>query len=276
MRVALCYMNGEFLPLQKAVLPVSDYVIQRGVGVFESICTFRRRPLMLSPHLERLARSAGSAGITMPLLLEDLKAVIRDGIGKMKDECLVRPYITGGDVFVDGEFPSPRLFVLFEKVRKPSPDVYDRGVLLFPVDRGRHTPGVKSTDYMLSYSGHSQCREAYEILYCPDGEITEAAHSTFFLYKGGTLVTAPLSRVLKGTTRDIILQLAREKGMKVEERCPLVSELPEADEAFITGSVKEVVPVVRIGDQAVGSGKPGPVTRMLHHTFLEEIVRWLE
>jgi len=154
--------------------------------------------------------------------------------------------------------------------------VYDKGVLLLPVDGGRHIPGVKSVDYMFSYTGYGKRHDAYEILYCPDGEITEAAHSTFFLYKGGTLVTAPLSRVLKGTTRDIILQLAREKGMKVEERCPLVSELPEADEAFITGSVKEVVPVVRIGDQAVGSGKPGPVTRMLHHTFLEEIVRWLE
>jgi len=64
--------------------------------------------------------------------------------------------------------------------------------------------------------------------------------------------------------------------MKIEERCPLLSEVAEAGEAFITGSVKEVVPVVKIGEQAVGSGIPGPVTRMLHHTFLEEIIRWLE
>ena len=85
-----------------------------------------------------------------------------------------------------------------------------------------------------------------------------------------------MSRVLKGTTRDIILQLAREKGMKVEERTPLLSELKGAEEAFITGSVKEVVPVVQIGGQIIGDGRPGPVTRMLHHTFLEEIIRWLE
>lgn len=64
--------------------------------------------------------------------------------------------------------------------------------------------------------------------------------------------------------------------MKIEERCPLLTELSTAEEAFITGSVKEVVPVVKIGDQVIGTGKPGAVTRMLHHTMLEEIVRWLE
>jgi branched-chain amino acid aminotransferase len=269
-------MNGTFLPKEKATLPVSDYIILRGVGVFESICTFRKRPLMLTPHLERLVRSAETASVTIPLPIEDIKEVIREGISRMQEDCLIRPYITGGDVFIDGSFPASRLFILFEKVQKPSPDVYANGVLLLPVDGGRHIPGVKSIDYMFSYSGYGKRRDAYEILYCPEGEITEAAHSTFFLYTGGKLVTAPLSRVLKGTTRDIILQLAAEKGMKIEERCPLLSELPSAEEAFITGSVKEVVPVVRIGEQVIGDGKPGAVTKMLHHTLLEEIVRWLE
>ena len=274
--MALCYMDGTFLPLEKASVPVSDYIILRGVGVFESICTFRRRPLMLTPHLERLGRSAQSAGISLPLSLDEIKEIVREGISRVADECLARPYVTGGDVFHQGIFPSPRFFILFEKVQKPAPEVYDRGVMLLPVDEGRRIPGVKSVDYMFSYTEYSKNRDAYEILYAPEGEITEASHSTFFLYRRGTLITAPLSRVLRGTTRDIILQLAREGGMKVEERPPLLSEVAEAEEAFITGSVKEVVPVVRVGDQKVGKGTPGPVTRMLHHTFLEEIVRWLE
>lgn len=274
--MSLCYINGAFQPREKASIPVSDYIILRGVGVFESICTFRKQPLMLTPHLERLVRSAESASIALPIPVDEIKDIIREGIARMKEDCLVRPFITGGDIFHQGAFPASRFFTLFEKVQKPSPEVYDRGVLLMPVDGGRHTPGVKSVDYMFSYTGFSGRSDAYEILYCPEGEITEAAHSTFFLYKNGALITAPLSRVLKGTTRDIILQLAREKGMKIEERCPLLSEIAEAGEAFITGSVKEVVPVVKIGEQAVGSGIPGPVTRMLHHTFLEEIIRWLE
>lgn len=274
--MSLCYINGAFLPKEKTSLPVSDYIILRGVGVFESICTFRKRPLMLTPHLERLVHSAESASIALPLPMDEIKDIIREGISRMKEDCLVRPYITGGDIFHQGSFPASRLFILFDKVQKPAPEVYDKGVLLLPVDGGRHIPGVKSVDYMFSYTGYGKRHDAYEILYCPDGEITEAAHSTFFLYTKGKLVTAPLSRVLKGTTRDIILQLAREKGMKIEERCPLLSETANAEEAFLTGSVKEVVPVVKIGDQTIGTGKPGPVTRMLHYTFLEEIIRWLE
>ena len=274
--MALCYINGTFMLLEEASLPVSDFIILRGVGVFESICTFRRRPLMLTPHLERLASSAGGACMAMPMPLEDIREVILQGISRMTEECLVRPFITGGDIFHQGCFPATRLFILFEKVQKPAPEIYSNGVWLVPVDRARHSPEVKSVDYMSSYKEYSKHGGAYEILYCPEGEITEAAHSTFFLYKGGTLITAPLSRVLKGTTRDIILQLAREKGMKVEERTPLLSELKGAEEAFITGSVKEVVPVVKIGGQIIGDGRPGPVTRMLHHTFLEEIIRWLE
>lgn len=274
--MALCYMDGSFLPLEKASIPVSDYIILRGVGVFESIRTFRRRPLMLTPHLERLGRSAQRAGITLPLTLDELKDIVRGGVAMIEDECLIRPYVTGGDVFHQGTFPSPRLFILFEKVQKPAPEVYEHGVMLLPVDEGRRIPGVKSVDYMFSYTEYSKNKDAYEILYAPEGEITEASHSSFFLYRDGTLITAPLTRVLRGTTRDIILQLARERGMKVKERCPMMSEVAGAEEAFITGSVKEVVPVVRIGDMQVGNGTPGPVTRMLHHTFLEEIVRWLE
>lgn len=274
--MSLCYINGEFLPIEKATLPVTDFIILRGVGVFESISTFRKRPLMLTPHLERLLRSAASASLALPLPEEDIKSLVLEGISRMTEDCLVRPYITGGDVFLSGAFPASRLFILFEKINKPAPEVYADGVLLMPVDGGRHIPGIKNIDYMFSYTGFAKRGDAYEILYCPDGEITEAAHSSFFLYTGGRLVTAPLSRVLKGTMRDIILQLAAEKGMKIEERCPLLSELSTAEEAFITGSVKEVVPVVKIGDQVIGSGRPGAVTRMLHHTLLEEIVRWLE
>lgn len=274
--MALCYMDGQFLPIEKAALPVSDTIILRGVGVFESICTFRRRPLMLTPHLERLVRSAAASFIRVPLPVTAMKDIVYEGIAKLQDECLVRPYITGGDIFLDGQFPSPRFFTLFEKVQKPAPEVYDKGIMLLPVDEERHNPNVKSTNYMLSYTKYAKCKEAFEILYAPGGEITEAGHSTFFLYIAGTLVTAPLSRVLKGTTRAIVLQLAEEKGMKVEQRCPLLSELPRAQEAFITGSMKEIVPVVRVGQQVIGSGTPGPVTKMLHRTLLEEIIRWLE
>ena len=100
--------------------------------------------------------------------------------------------------------------------------------------------------------------------------------SNFFICKEGKIVTAPVGKVLKGVTRDIILTLAAENGFKVEERCPRESELAEADEAFITGSVKEVLPVVRIGAVKIGKGRPGPVAQALRHLFVKNKGRWMD
>ena len=116
--MSLCYINGAFQPKEKTSIPVSDYIILRGVGVFESICTFRKRPLMLTPHLERLVRSAESASIALPIPVDEIKDIIREGIARMKEDCLVRPFITGGDIFHQGVFPASRFFTLFEKVQK--------------------------------------------------------------------------------------------------------------------------------------------------------------
>ena len=143
-----------------------------------------------------------------------------------------------------------------------------------PINEGRGTPSVKSVDYRRTYALTQD--GAFEVLYCPDGEITESAHSSFFMVKHGILVTAPLPRVLKGTTRQAVLDLAKREGISVEERCPHLDELAEAEEAFITGSVKKILPVTRIGSQVIGSGRPGPMTRLLSRIYLEYILDWLE
>lgn len=271
----LCYIEGQFLPLEKAALPVSDLIIQRGVGVFEVIATCGGRPLMLSPHLERLTRSAASVRIRLTPPVEEMKRVIREGIARMGGEVRVKVYLTGGDVF-DGEkgFIEPRFFVVFDRPDLPPKEAYEHGATLEPLPFGRDDPSVKSVDYRTSYALSQS--GALEVLYCPDGEITETGHSSFFLVLNGTLVTAPLSRVLKGTTRQAILELARGEGIPVEERCPLWSELPQAREAFITGSSKRVVPVSRVGHIVIGDGRPGPMTARLSELYLRRIEQWLE
>ena len=270
----LCYIGGRFVPPGEAVLPVSDLMIQRGVGVFETIGTYEKRPLMLTPHLERLLGGAERLQIYPPLSLEAMRAVVREGIARLNEELQVKVYLSAGDVFEQGRgFVSPRFFVLFERLSLPSSSCYETGVTLEPVDGVRENPEVKSIDYRAAYALPSG---AFEVLYCPKGEITEAAHSSFFLVLKGTLVTAPVSRVLEGTTRRIILELARGAGIPVEERCPMLTELPLAEEAFITGSVKKVLPVSRVGDRMIGDGRPGPMTRRLSTLYLDRIREWLE
>mgnify|MGYP005804539791 CR=1 FL=1 len=85
-----------------------------------------------------------------------------------------------------------------------------------------------------------------------------------------------MGRVQNGGTRDILKRLDTENGFTVEERCPREEELAQADEAFITGSVKEILPVVRVGSQKIGSGRPGPAVQRLQHIFLQNMPKWLD
>ena len=271
----LCYINGKFVTPDEANLPVSDLIIQRGVGVFEAIATHGLKSLMLTPHLERLLNSAAKTGITNLPDIEFMKKIIREGISKIGRDTRVRPFITGGDNFDPKEnaFTQPRFFVIFDELGYIKPEEYENGVMLDPVSYGRDDPAIKSVDYRATYLMNDN---ATEILYCPNGEITESGHGTFFLVIGNRLITAPLSRVLKGTTRTAILELAKSEGMIIEERCPLWSELSNANEAFVTGSIKMVVPVVKIGGLTIADGKPGAVTKKLSDLYKKYMEKWLE
>ena len=280
--VNLCYMDGVFRPLNETKLPVSDLIIQRGVGVFESIPTVDGRPLCMTAHIERLLVSAKASTIDVPVAPDEMKSIIREGLARLARmepgrETLIRPYITGGDDFDELKgFRHPRFFILFENANRPPKELYEKGVLLWPLDMARRSPETKSVDYMTSYSLEARENGAFEVLYCPGGEITEGAHSSFFLVQDGELVTAPLTRVLSGTTRRIVIELARRNGIRVRESVALLAGLSGSQEAFITGSLKGILPVVRVGGNVIGDGRPGAVTRRLREIYASGISEWLE
>lgn len=278
--MSICFLEGKFRPTSECNLPITDLSIQRGVGVFDSIRVYSRKPFALKEHLERLEKSASGAGIQYGDIMEKLPGIIREGAAHPdcpeNGECLAKPFITGGDVNENGRFPNPRFFVIFEGGGPLSPEEYKTGVSLHPTSEGRPYPLIKTTNYLV---GLMQCvgmGNVLECLYCPGGEITETLRSSFFLCKDGKIITAPTGRVLGGVTRNIIIELAEENGFTVEQRCPLVSELGTADEAFVTSSWKEVMPVVAVGDKKIGSGKPGPVAMHLQKLFRSSMNRWMD
>lgn len=274
--MSLCYIDGAYVPVAEARIPVTDLAVQRGIGVFETIRTYGGRPMALTRHLFRLRDSAARCGIALPMDLEEIKWIIREGLSKIEGDSRARPYVTGGDEMRDGTFPNPRFFVFFEPLNPPSLELYMKGAALFPVDMERPMSLLKSINYMQGYLPLRQDPEALEILYCPGGEITESSHSNAFMVKGGRILTAPVGRVLDGTMRGMTIEVARESGFDVEECCPRVEELAEAEEFFITGSVKEILPVVRIGKTIIGNGTPGPVATILRHHYLQNLECWLE
>lgn len=272
----LCYVDGKFVKPEEAFLPLSDLIIQRGVGVFEAFASFGGKSLMLTPHMERFVASAKSSGIANIPDIEFMKGIVREGLAKIGHDVRVRTFLTGGDEFdtEKGCFPEPRFFVIFDEVGLISDEARNQGIVLEPVSFGRDNPEVKSVDYRATFT---LTKDAYDILYCPNGEITECGHSNFFLVlNDGRIITAPLSRVLKGTTRAGTIEVAKAEGLTVEERCPLWSELAGAREAFITGSMKLIVPAVKIGGITIGNGKPGKVTLRLYELYKQYMARWLE
>ena len=274
--MSLAYFEGEYRSPSSVSIPVTDLSVQRGVGIFDSLRTLGGKPLGLSLHLDRLERSCREASIALPASRKEIEAVVREGIARRNGEASVRIYVTGGDVLEGGAFTAPRWFVLFEPIHAPESSARAQGVALWPLLHERPLPLLKSINYMAAYVEKGLHPEAYEILYCPGGEITEATASNAFMVIDGRILTAPLERVLAGVTRTYVLELAREAGYRVEERCPRLDDAGLAAEFFITGSVKEVLPVVKIGAVRIGDGRPGPVTRHMTQLLSGSLDRWAE
>lgn len=270
----LCHMNGVFIDSKDAALPVTDLALQRGIAVFDSIRSYGGRPFALSAHLERFFESARLSKITLPYSADEIAAVVRDGLSRIEGDGLAKVFLTGGDIEKYGTFPSPRFFALFSPVPPTPSEFFTKGVSLSMLPEERQLVGIKSINYMNPCLSHLP--GTFEALYCPDGEITESATSSFFAVTKDNLITAPDHRVLRGVTREIVVDLARREGLNVELRCLPVGELAHIDEAFITGSVKEITPVTGIGDAVVGDGLPGAVTKRIYELFRESIPLRLE
>lgn len=276
----LAFYNGSFRPVSQCSIPITDMAVQRGVGVFDSIRTFKCRAFALQDHMERLALSAKTAGIDADAVIAPMRDAIREGIKRADcpghGDCVVKAYITGGDVNETWRFPSPRWFVIFTEAVMPTREQYAAGVALEPTDARRPYPVVKSMNYLPGFMSVAGMDDVAECLYCPDGKVTETLTASFFICSGGRLITAPVGEVLAGVTRGIVVGLARDAGYKVDERCPDVSELEGADEAFLTSSLREVLPVVRVGGKAIGRGKPGPVSSHLLQLYRANIEAHLD
>lgn len=267
--MSFCYLNGKFIEGGQAALPLSDLAIQRGIAVFDTVRTYNGRPYALPAHLERLAESARLSRIAFPVPIEEIGSIIREGASQIQGDSLAKPFITAGDDETDGTFPHSRLFILFSPLAPTPEKVYTKGIALSILSEERQLFRIKSINYMVPFS--NRVPGTFEPLYCPRGEITESATSSFFAVAGENIITAPDHRILRGITREILIDLARKEGLNVEMRCLHLDELKCATETFITGSVKEVAPVVKIGSTIIGDGTPGLMTSRLLRLFRKNI-----
>ncbi len=273
-------IDGEVVPAEAAVVSVFDRGFLYGDSVFETIRTYGGRPFELEKHLDRLEASARRVFISLPVTVQSLGREVSEAVSYAgHPEAYVRVMVTRGA----GEFglsPAevgvPRRVVIVLPLVLPPSWAYGRGidVVTFATRRAADATdaeGAKVANYLVAVLAMRRARAAgalEALVLDGEGNVVEGATSNVFVLRRGQLVTPPEDAgILVGITRERVLGAARALAIPVSLRRIPLAELLEADEAFISSSVREMLSVVRVDGQVIGDGVPGPLTRRLHARF---------
>jgi D-alanine transaminase len=269
------YLNGEYLPLDKACVPVLDRGFIFGDGVYEVIPVYAGNAFRLQHHLQRLKNSMQAVRITNPHTDEEWNAIINEVVTRNNDgDQSIYLQITRGVAHRDHRFPgdsTPTVFVmsnLFDPVPKQQ---LENGVNAITLDDIRwQYCSIKSIALLPNILLRQQAVEqgAAEAILLRNGEVTEGAASNVFIVKDGIIITPPKTDcLLPGITRDLVVEQAHEHGLTVKEANIKQTELETADEIWLTSSTKEILPVTKLNGQPVGSGKPGTVWQQMYALY---------
>jgi branched-chain amino acid aminotransferase len=273
-------IDGELFEPEKATVTVYDRGFLYGDAVFETLRTYGGRPFALSQHLARLRRSAALVFIQLPIEEAALASEVESAVAAAGNaESYARVIITrgSGPIGLDPDLARfPLRVILVEPLRPPSRDAYAQGIgaALIPTRRvadATHAAGAKLGNYLpnLLALREAKLRGAEEALVVDaSGRVIEGASSNVFCLRRGTLSTPPEDAgILAGITRALVLEVAGALALPTKERELYADDLYGADEVFITSSIRELLPIVRVDDHAIGAGTPGDVTRALHRAF---------
>ncbi len=273
------YVDGQFVGASEAVIPVDDLAIMRGFGVFDLMRTLNGKPLFLRQHIQRLEDSARRIGIRLPWTQKELTGIVLDTLHRNAfKESNIRIVVTGGSSpdFITPQ-GKPRLLVLVTRAPSLPEAWYTDGVKIITFFSERSIPGAKSIDYVAATIALKQARDqgAIEAVYVDHtGHVLEGTTSNIFSLINGTLIT-PGTGILSGITRKAVLDLAA-KILPVDIRDLNLGELTSANEVFITGTNKMIVPVVQVDRSSIGSGRPGQTTQTLMQALSEQIDDYYE
>jgi len=274
-------VNGRITPERDAVISVFDHGFLYGEGIYETMRTYHGRLFLYERHTRRLRNSARMISLDVPFTDQQLSGQIRDTIAAsgLTGDTYVRVLVTRGigDLSYDPDAtPVPSVVIIVKPHVDPAAEVYENGVRAVICDIVRNHPGtvnpmIKSNNLMNSALAMQEAlkRGGFEgIMRNYKGELTECTTSNLFIVRKGAAVTPPLDAgLLPGITREFLFEVGKEVGIDVLEQPLRDADLFAADEAFLTSTTREVVPIVTVDDKTIGSGKPGPVTKTLLDGF---------
>lgn len=277
------YLNSKFVRDEEAVVSVFDHGFLYGDGVYETIRSYGPRIFMRDEHLSRLFRSAAEIGLTIPVknwadILHE--AMIRNDVGTVLQDAYIRITVSRGtgDIGLDPALcSSPTVVVMTKPLAPPAPHLYERGVNVIVASTKRNLPSalspqIKTTNFLNNIQAKREAIAASafdSILLNWEQHLTECTVSNVFFVMDGKLRTPALEcGLLDGITRNIVIRLAGELDLHVEEGLYTVDQLYQADECFLTNTSMEIMPVTSIDRRPVGDGIPGSLTLKLREHFV--------
>jgi branched-chain amino acid aminotransferase len=271
-------LNGEIHP--DAHISVLDHGFLFGDSVYEVVGTHHGHLCFVNEHLKRLRSSAQAISLNIPVTDEQIVQEIHKTVEAAGNpDSYIRIIVTRGvgEMDIDPETCTNPNVLIFVKSAQPYPEEnYRNGINVALVSVKRNpkeslNPGIKTGNYLNNVLAKVEARKAGAadaLMLNPTGQLTECTTSNFFFVLDQRLMTPSLNcGILSGITREVVLRLARENGVLVEEGEWPPDVLQNAEEAFITGTVKMVMPVTSLDGRPMGNGKPGPITKMMMRLY---------
>jgi branched-chain amino acid aminotransferase len=275
-------VNGRISNERDAVISVFDHGFLYGEGIYETLRTYNDRPFLYDRHMRRLRASAAMIALDIPLTDDEFASQTRDTTARTSlegAEAYIRVLVTRGvgELTYDLKAtPTPSVVIIVKPLVEPPAETYERGVRVALVDVVRNHPAsvnpmIKSNNLLnQALAGQEAIRRgAFEgVMRNYRGELTECTTANLFIVKDGVALTPPLeSGLLPGITREFLFEVGRDVGVPVREQILRDADLFAAEEAFLTSTTREAVPIVQVDERTIGSGKPGPVTWKLLNGF---------
>jgi branched-chain amino acid aminotransferase len=274
------FIDGKYYSERDAKVSVFDHGLLYGDGVFEGIRAYHGRVFKLKEHIDRLFCSAKAILLELPMShTQFMKTTVETCRKNSLRDGYIRLVVTRG-VGTLGLNPRsckrPSVIIIADKIQLYPPELYQRGmeIVTVPTTRNLHSAlnaAIKSLNYLNNILAKIEANNAgveEAVMLNAEGFVAECTGDNLFIVKNRALFTPPLSAgALYGITRQTVIELAEEAGLKVSEPNLTRYDLFNADECFLTGTGAELIPVVKIDGRVIGTGKPGPITRRLEEDY---------
>ena len=262
----IVYLNGKYLPIEEATVSVMDRGFLYGDGIYEVIPVFGGELLRADEHLQRLQNSLDRISLNNPLDNKQWLNLFAELLQKNDgDDRAIYLQISRGvyakrDLGINADFP-PTIFAMVLQVTPPDIDVVSAGLSVITIDDFRWAAcDIKSTSLVANVMLKQQAVEAGvdDAILLKNCMVNEGTASNVFIVKNNVLITPPVGhQLLSGITRDLVIEIAENNAILVEQRDIREAELFTADEIWMTSSTREIAPIVSLNGEKVGSGKAG-------------------